>query len=146
MLIFFICQCYYNAKYRFKYFSSLCLSLYEIKNQSEIETNWNRREIETNLKSQSQAFDRIYKCQNISKEIYLQRLERNNHTYAKLVEHKMSKYKWSAASWIHAHKNNLFILLHYEFIHTFNNRWRYRYIIENIFRNATKIMKYLVIF
>ena len=35
----------------------LYLSLYVINNQSEIETNWDRREIETKQQSQSQAFD-----------------------------------------------------------------------------------------
>ena len=33
-----------------------CCTLYEIKNQSEIETTCDRREVETNLQSQSQTF------------------------------------------------------------------------------------------
>ena len=37
----------------------LYLSLYVINNQSEIETNGDRREIKTNMQSQSQAFDCI---------------------------------------------------------------------------------------
>ena len=39
----------------------LYLSLFVINNESEIETNWARREIETNLQSQSQEFDCILK-------------------------------------------------------------------------------------
>ena len=35
----------------------LYLSLYVLSNQPEIETDWDRREIETNLQSQSQVFD-----------------------------------------------------------------------------------------
>ena len=36
------------------------LGFYEINNKSEIETNWDWREIKTNLESQSQAFDCIH--------------------------------------------------------------------------------------
>ena len=86
----------------------------------------------------------MYKCHTISNN-YIQILERNNYAYAKLIEHEISEYKWAAASWIHVHKNDLYYFLHYEFLHTYNNRWRHEYFIENIFRNETKISKCLEI-
>ena len=77
----FICQCCYDAnsfvnvvtihlsmllrcqvliQIVFNNLKLLYLSLCVINNQSEIETNWGWREIETNLQSLSQAFDCIW--------------------------------------------------------------------------------------
>ena len=54
------CFIYYRAlNASFNYFWLLYLSIYEINNKPEIDTNWDWREIETNLQSQSQAFDCI---------------------------------------------------------------------------------------
>ena len=41
----------------FQLFLVAVLSYFEINNKPEIEINWDWREIETNLQSQSQAFD-----------------------------------------------------------------------------------------
>ena len=53
--MFLICQCWYSTKYWLKHIQLLYLSVYAINNHPEIETNWDRREIETNLASQSRA-------------------------------------------------------------------------------------------
>ena len=47
----------------------LYLSFYEIYNKPEIETHWGRRDIETNMQSQSQAFGSTKTSQCVQEKI-----------------------------------------------------------------------------
>ena len=66
----------------------LYLSLYVINNEPEIEINWNRGEIETNLQSQSQAFD--FMCLYIDVHENTPCIHYTLSSYAAIANHAMS--------------------------------------------------------